>query len=767
MGSGLSMASVNKIKELAESRDYSVAVDILDAQDLEKSLNPQFVRICGEVYENVGRYTDARKQYVRAHIMADGNSKVIQSLIILYLKRGFKELAQKYYEHYIFIEKASPRKIADIEYIMKKASGDLTDEMYETLFPYYRDNMDEEWSYELILLSIIMGKLDGFDILVSDYLATFKNSKRIENIEKAFGDREKAKEMFYIFSEEEKADDDPLEEEVRTLEAEQLEKDYFTRNPKEPEILLMVDDLQDDLTDKQKRKAERKNRKEFLKTLRKESEEKSGEEGSDENPDSETDEPEASAEDKDISAGENIKHSIKDFIKRKFRREEPETDDEADEGEEKTDKPAEGEKVEKPETAEKPEKVEKPEKAEKPETAEKTEKAEKVEKTEKAEKVEETEKVEKNEKEDDPEKPRKLKGLFKKKKVDSEETDETEESADKENAKTEKSDDKEAAVKAEKTAEKEETVKVEKPDEKQEVEPAVKEEPVKMVETSETEEKATDEVTVSDAVIETVTDSQDQIEVTKVETEGDMRELKPDTSIDDLISYDFDDGFAPESDTIAEIDDSPLDFSNPFDSINAYKKDEEEKKNSEIETTNKTFDDLRIELEINNVDDSTSLHEPEPEIRSSEEVRDAIEEEMTQTIETEVQDTVIEDEPEEVVEEIVDEPISETVEEVVAEVEETVEEPIAEVVEETVAEVEETVESSEPIAEVTEEVAESVEDSFPKFKSSLFPERETVEVKNEIDDVKKKESELDERLKKEAELQRQAEELLKSLGIDI
>ena len=36
MGSGLSMASVNKIKELAESRDYSVAVDILDAQDLEK-----------------------------------------------------------------------------------------------------------------------------------------------------------------------------------------------------------------------------------------------------------------------------------------------------------------------------------------------------------------------------------------------------------------------------------------------------------------------------------------------------------------------------------------------------------------------------------------------------------------------------------------------------------------------------------------------------------------------------------------------------------
>ena len=55
------MASVNKIKELAESRNYDVAVDILDAQDLDKSLNPQFVRTCGEIYENVGRYKDARK----------------------------------------------------------------------------------------------------------------------------------------------------------------------------------------------------------------------------------------------------------------------------------------------------------------------------------------------------------------------------------------------------------------------------------------------------------------------------------------------------------------------------------------------------------------------------------------------------------------------------------------------------------------------------------------------------------------------------------
>ena len=37
MGTGISMSSVNKIKELAESRDYSLALDILEHQDLTKS----------------------------------------------------------------------------------------------------------------------------------------------------------------------------------------------------------------------------------------------------------------------------------------------------------------------------------------------------------------------------------------------------------------------------------------------------------------------------------------------------------------------------------------------------------------------------------------------------------------------------------------------------------------------------------------------------------------------------------------------------------
>lgn len=65
MGTGISMSSVNKIKELAASGDYSLALDILEHQDLTRSLSPQFIKICGEVYYENGRYSEARAALVK------------------------------------------------------------------------------------------------------------------------------------------------------------------------------------------------------------------------------------------------------------------------------------------------------------------------------------------------------------------------------------------------------------------------------------------------------------------------------------------------------------------------------------------------------------------------------------------------------------------------------------------------------------------------------------------------------------------------------
>ena len=121
MSSGLSMTSVNKIKELAEAKEYSLAVEILDSQNLEKSLNPQFLRVCGEVYENVGRSKDARNMYVKAHIMGPDSNRILFSLISMYLKRGYFGLAEQYAEQYKYHVRNSEQETKNIEYVLKKA----------------------------------------------------------------------------------------------------------------------------------------------------------------------------------------------------------------------------------------------------------------------------------------------------------------------------------------------------------------------------------------------------------------------------------------------------------------------------------------------------------------------------------------------------------------------------------------------------------------------------------------------------------------------
>ena len=50
VSTGISISSINRIKELAEEKKYAEALEILDTQNLDKSINPQFLRISGEIF---------------------------------------------------------------------------------------------------------------------------------------------------------------------------------------------------------------------------------------------------------------------------------------------------------------------------------------------------------------------------------------------------------------------------------------------------------------------------------------------------------------------------------------------------------------------------------------------------------------------------------------------------------------------------------------------------------------------------------------------
>ena len=244
MGSGLSMTSVNKIKELALAREYSMALEIIDSQDLTRSLNPQFIRLCGDVYIANKRYKDARKVLVMAHKMAPEAKRVIYSLVELYLKTGYKDLADFYYRLYMFDAEPNLPQTDHIQYIYSKAQGCPLQEIEALLFPMYSDVMDYDWSFELYLLMKLQGKDAEARSIKEDYIATYKNEPNaaiIEELEQ-FESQERLKDLFNVYSCENVIDDDPEQEEIRVEEKVLIEADELRMNPKEAEIQIEFDD---------------------------------------------------------------------------------------------------------------------------------------------------------------------------------------------------------------------------------------------------------------------------------------------------------------------------------------------------------------------------------------------------------------------------------------------------------------------------------------------------------------------------------------------
>lgn len=242
MSTGISMSSVNKIKELANNGDYSLALDILEHQDLSKSLSPQFIRICGEVYYENGLYTEARATLVRAHSMAPAGNKIIYSLIKLYLSMGFRQLAEHYFEIYKFNQEKKDAGTYRIEYMIAKAYHKPVNELYSILVSANDMETSEVWDYEMLLLHAYIRNKSKFESAAAEFRARYRNSSRLSTLEDLISDKVDLESKVYVFPCEDKKDDAPDQEAAREQEKNILEEDDLKMHPKDAKIMIMVED---------------------------------------------------------------------------------------------------------------------------------------------------------------------------------------------------------------------------------------------------------------------------------------------------------------------------------------------------------------------------------------------------------------------------------------------------------------------------------------------------------------------------------------------
>ena len=265
MSTGISISSINRIKELAEEKKYAEALEILDTQNLDKSINPQFLRISGEIFRENKRYYDSRKILLKAHQMSPQGNRIIFELIQLYLELGYFTKAQKYYEQYEFYSSPEDTQKDYVEYVMKKALGSDVKELASILIPILEQMPEDKWNFEAVLLYDKMERKDKALEESRYILENFKESVYVQPVIDYIDDKLDVDKYFYTYPKEEQQEDTDLFGDLIEQEEKLLEADYLRMYPPEARIMVEAEDKDaveaKPVKEKKEKKVKRKSRK--------------------------------------------------------------------------------------------------------------------------------------------------------------------------------------------------------------------------------------------------------------------------------------------------------------------------------------------------------------------------------------------------------------------------------------------------------------------------------------------------------------------------
>lgn len=242
MSTGISISSINQIKELAEEKRYAEALEVLDTQNLDKSINPQFLRISGEIFRKNKRYYDSRRILIKAHQMSPQGTRIISELIQLYLELGYFSLANQYYEEYKFYVGSEDTQKEFVEYIVKKANGADIKELASIVIPILERMPEDRWNYEAMLLYDKMDRKDKALDEARFILENYRNSIYVDRVISYIDDKLDVDAEFFVYPKEEQTEDEATYGDLISLEQSILKNDHLAMYPPEARIMVEVDD---------------------------------------------------------------------------------------------------------------------------------------------------------------------------------------------------------------------------------------------------------------------------------------------------------------------------------------------------------------------------------------------------------------------------------------------------------------------------------------------------------------------------------------------
>ncbi|MGN0369053.1 MAG: tetratricopeptide repeat protein [Butyrivibrio sp.] len=170
---------LEQIQKLQAKSEYAAAAGVADTIDWRKVRKWSELSVAEEVYEQTGRYKEARNICVYAYNRNLGGKRLLYKLTELSILINDLEEADDLYKEFV---ETAPRDMERyiLLYKLNKARGVQTDRLIEILEEYKQNELDEQYEFELAQLYADAGRIDECVQECDDLILWFNDGDYVE-----------------------------------------------------------------------------------------------------------------------------------------------------------------------------------------------------------------------------------------------------------------------------------------------------------------------------------------------------------------------------------------------------------------------------------------------------------------------------------------------------------------------------------------------------------------------------------------------------------
>lgn len=168
-----------KIKKLAEKKDYASAAKLADTIDWVKVQDVRSLSLAADAYERTKRYADAKDLLCLAYELAPAGRRMLYRLTELSIKEGKLDEAEDFFQEYRELSPGDEGQYI-LLYEMAVAKNEPLEKQITILEAYRKKEFDERWAFELAKLYSRAGERKACVRLCDEIILWFGFGKYVD-----------------------------------------------------------------------------------------------------------------------------------------------------------------------------------------------------------------------------------------------------------------------------------------------------------------------------------------------------------------------------------------------------------------------------------------------------------------------------------------------------------------------------------------------------------------------------------------------------------